>query len=175
MLGTSCAHSTKASLYKHSVKMTQWFCFLKSNWHYDVKTDKSVMTYHRCNELTMSLQFLAQKQLRGSPFTGQRSPAPQRQTASITGSTWKIRFLLSTEESCDGDTTLWKVKLKSAVFACFLECGLWCSAQLNCTLLAPPCSKIGFERELIAGLDHTAAAHKTRHWSHEKTRIWIWH
>lgn len=34
---------------------------------------------------------------------------------------------------------------------------VWCSAQLNCTRLAPPCSKIGFEREESDGTDQTQA------------------
>lgn len=39
----------------------------------------------------------------------------------------------------------------------FLERRLWCSARLSCTRLAPPCSKLGSEREESAGADHTMA------------------
>ncbi|PWA31140.1 hypothetical protein CCH79_00002793 [Gambusia affinis] len=56
--------------------------------------------------------------------------------------------------------TLWEVwrEKKSAVLVRFLECGaVMLSSSLNCTPVAPPCSKIGFRREEMPGMDRTQA------------------
>lgn len=106
--------------------------------------------------MIMSLQFLAQETIgRGGVSRVGTGSQLLKGKPLLLGSTlnsftylplktWAVRTLEHYGKS---------KKREIVVLSPFLDCGLWCSAQLNCTRFAPPCSKIGFEREEIAGMD----------------------
>ena len=135
--------------------------------------EKSVLPYHRCGVMTMSLQFLAQETIGGVSLDWAEIPSyPQRQAASITLHIDYVCFFVLKDDNESRKVTPPQKKREEKCCVCPFP---WMrvvmlSAQLNCTPVAPPCSKIGFEREEIAGLDPTAARQKTRKWSRAKPR-----
>ena len=99
--------------------------------------EKSVLPYHRCGVMTMSLQFLAQETIGGVSLDWAEIPSyPQRQAASITLHIDYVCFFVLKDDNESRKVTPppKKREKKSAVCARFLECGLWCS-QLSSTAL----------------------------------------
>lgn len=139
MLGSQ-SERAKQRLIRHSIDMTLIFLPYKHDRHwYCLKRKRenlTVLPQMRCNDHVFTV-LGAGNNWGGLPSPG-RDSQPLKETRPPYGSTLEICiFLLIKKGTCVVRTLEHYGKSKkSAVFARFLECGLWCSARLSCTLSA---------------------------------------